>query len=358
MKKSKILSVLLSLTMICALLSGCVYMDLDADIHDNGSGTVTFAAGFLATEGEEPEEGDQIFEKNGNKYYGKSETYEFASVEEFNALFSSESSDDEESEEIGSSGLVSSLKKNNDGSMTLVVLVGSEEEETETDDEEESQDTYAAADDSDGGMDINAAMDSVMDTAYMCYTFRFDQNIRQMSGPTEAISIDGKTLTIDLTKQESLDGLVTYVFTTDVKSTVVPSTQTLKINGEEKVTEIYNINGSNYFKLRDMAALLNGTEAQFSVDYDAENRMIVIETGKAYTAMEGDLTMPSAEKASEKANGAVKSTQSMTVDGTAVFLAPYNIGGNNYFALRDLGAALGFGVDYDDSARAMLVSTK
>lgn len=52
------------------------------------------------------------------------------------------------------------------------------------------------------------------------------------------------------------------------------------------------------------------------------------------------------------------SSQPLTVDGKAVSAQAYNIGGSNYFMLRDLGSALGFGIDYDAATRTVLVITK
>ncbi|MBR4424571.1 MAG: 5'-nucleotidase C-terminal domain-containing protein, partial [Oscillospiraceae bacterium] len=47
-----------------------------------------------------------------------------------------------------------------------------------------------------------------------------------------------------------------------IENTVcVQSTHNLSIDGEPKEAEMYNINDENYFKLRDVAALLRGTEA-------------------------------------------------------------------------------------------------
>ena len=135
---------------------------------------------------------------------------------------------------------------------------------------------------------------------------------------------------------------------------VVMTQQALTVDGEAKTAEIYNIDGSNYFKLRDMAALLNGTDAQFSVSYDSEKNMVVVVTGEGYEAQPGDL-----EIGGEKSASAVRSAQSVTVDGEEVSdMDAFNLGGNNFFKLRDLGSRLGFGVDYDEAARTMVVTSK
>ena len=59
----------------------------------------------------------------------------------------------------------------------------------------------------------------------------------------------------------------------------VLSTQNLKVNGENVDCEKYNIDGRNYFKLRDLAALLDGTASQFDVDYDTATNTMIVTTG-------------------------------------------------------------------------------
>ena len=135
---------------------------------------------------------------------------------------------------------------------------------------------------------------------------------------------------------------------------VVPSTQVLSVNGEAVTgAQVYNINGSNYFKLRDVAAMLNGTGSQFALEYDAAARQIVLTTGEAYTPDGSELTAGEDQSAT-----AVRSSQSLTIDGESASLTAFNIGGNNYFMLRDLGEALGFEVDYDAAARTMIINSK
>ncbi len=137
------------------------------------------------------------------------------------------------------------------------------------------------------------------------------------------------------------------------KPRVALSTQKLAVNAQEQSAKIYNIGGSNFFKLRDMAALLNGTGSQFSVSYDPERSTVVIRTGAAYTAVGGELDV-----GTDKSTSAVRSSQRVEVNGTRVYLTAYNIGGNNFFKLRELGEKIGFGVDYDDSTATMLVTSK
>jgi len=46
---------------------------------------------------------------------------------------------------------------------------------------------------------------------------------------------------------------------------VKPTVFNVLINGREMALEAYHINGSNYFKLRDIAMVLNSTVKQFGV---------------------------------------------------------------------------------------------
>ncbi len=139
-------------------------------------------------------------------------------------------------------------------------------------------------------------------------------------------------------------------------SEVVPTSQRLTVNGVEKATEIYNIDGSNYFKLRDLAMLLNGTGSQFGVGF-ARNT-IIVQTGAAYESVGGELAIPPADEMRKKAESAVNGSQSIEINGEKADLIAFNIGGNNFFKLRDLGKALGFNVGWDGASSTMIVTSR
>ncbi|MDR2442720.1 MAG: hypothetical protein LBE31_04280, partial [Deltaproteobacteria bacterium] len=50
-------------------------------------------------------------------------------------------------------------------------------------------------------------------------------------------------------------------------------------------------------------------------------------------------------------------TSKITLDGAEVSLTAYNIGGNNYFKLRDIGAAFDFGVTWDSAKNTIVIDT-
>lgn len=134
----------------------------------------------------------------------------------------------------------------------------------------------------------------------------------------------------------------------------VLSTQNLAVDGKVIPCEKYNIDGSNYFKLRDMAYLLNGTASQFAVGWDAASSTVSITTGQPYTPNGTELKLDGGDKSATS----VPSSQTIKIDGVVVSnLSVYNIGGNNYFKLRDLGNALGFEVGYDAATFTATVFT-
>ena len=137
---------------------------------------------------------------------------------------------------------------------------------------------------------------------------------------------------------------------------IIPTSQALTVDGVAKTCEIYNINGYNYFKLRDMAFLLNGTGSQFQVGWDEATSTVSVTTGQPYTpnGSEMEVRTLSANKLAE----AGKSRQTILVNGQARSdLGAYLIGDNNFFKLRDLGNALGFNVDYNTETSTMVVES-
>ena len=114
---------------------------------------------------------------------------------------------------------------------------------------------------------------------------------------------------------------------------------------------VYKIEGANYFKLRDVAMLLNGSGKQFAVEYDDAEKSVSITSGKPYTAIGGELTGAAAETASAR-----PTNNGIFIDGEAVTLTVFKINGANYFKLRDLGKALDFRVGYDDETKTVFIS--
>jgi hypothetical protein len=136
------------------------------------------------------------------------------------------------------------------------------------------------------------------------------------------------------------------------KATAVPSPQKITVNGADVAFDAYNINGNNYFKLRDLAKALDGSAKQFEVDWDGEKNAITLTSGKAYTPVGDELAAGDG-----KNKEALSSTAKVYLDGEELSLTAYNINGYNYFKLRDLGQAIDFGVDYDAATNTVIIDT-
>ncbi|GEM_PF-5128346 len=134
---------------------------------------------------------------------------------------------------------------------------------------------------------------------------------------------------------------------------VVVSPQKLIVNNVEVKCEVYNIDGSNYFKLRDIAYMLKDTPGRFSVDWDDTAKTISVTIGSDYIPAGGELVT-----GEDKSATAIESPQKLLVNDELIDgFSVYNIGGNNFFKLRDMGKLLGFEVDYDQASKTMIVNS-
>ena len=141
--------------------------------------------------------------------------------------------------------------------------------------------------------------------------------------------------------------------TTPAATNAVLSPQGLKVDGKDIDCEKYNSSDRNYFKLRDLAQLLSGTGSQFEVGYDEATATVSITTGQAYTPNGTELLAGVDNSAS-----AQPSNQTIMVNGEIKEdLTVYNIGGSNFFQLRELGNILGFEVDYDQATNTAIVNS-
>jgi hypothetical protein len=131
-----------------------------------------------------------------------------------------------------------------------------------------------------------------------------------------------------------------------------PTASKILINGRVVDFDAYNINGSNYFKLRALAYALNGTGKQFEIGYDNAAKAITLTSGAAYTPVGGEM----AGKGSENKTPTPTSSK-ITLDGKTVSFTAYGIEGNNYFKLRDVGLAFDFGVEWDGAKQTIVIDT-
>ena len=132
-----------------------------------------------------------------------------------------------------------------------------------------------------------------------------------------------------------------------------PTDSNCVLNGKNVVFDAYNIEDSNYFKLRDLAYVLNGTEKQFEVEWDGGYQAITLTSGKPYTAIGGEMMAKGEGVKTPK-----YSNSRIYLDGEEIFLTAYNIDGNNYFRLRDVGEVFDFNVSWDGANNAIVIATE
>lgn len=147
-------------------------------------------------------------------------------------------------------------------------------------------------------------------------------------------------------------GATTSAFAASTDKVANPNKASVAVDGNAVAIGAYNIDGYNYFKLRDVAAILNGTGSNFEVGYDAASQLISLTTDKAYSATGKELAAQSAD-----AKKAAVSNQKIMLDGKEVSMKAYLIDGYNYFQLRELGTNLGFEVTWDNEAKAINMVT-
>ena len=113
----------------------------------------------------------------------------------------------------------------------------------------------------------------------------------------------------------------------------------------------YSIEGSNYVKLRDIAAILVGEFYQFNVDYDKERNLVIVEPYIHYTKSESDLSKITNNKAK-----ASVSKKPILINGEEKLVNMAYINGNNYMKLRDIASLIGFPVDYEKQSETVLLA--
>ncbi len=132
-----------------------------------------------------------------------------------------------------------------------------------------------------------------------------------------------------------------------------PVSAAVRINGKDMALEAYNIDNSNYFKLRDLAMLLSGSSKQFEITWNDSERTMTLASGKAYFPIGGELTLPGASQSQP-----YRQTQpNIMLDGRSITLTAYTINNSNYFKLRDIAAQIGFNVSWDEAADRIHINT-
>lgn len=132
----------------------------------------------------------------------------------------------------------------------------------------------------------------------------------------------------------------------------IPTQSKVIVDGERVEFEAYNIDDNNYFKLRDLAFILSGTDNQFDVTWDESKQAINLKQNQKYSVVGNEMSVGKTQE-----QNAVSNTASIYLEGKEISMLAYNMGGNTYFKLRDVGTVFGFNVDWDGSS-VLIQTTK
>jgi hypothetical protein len=133
---------------------------------------------------------------------------------------------------------------------------------------------------------------------------------------------------------------------------VSPTDCKIYVDGVEADIAGYMIDDNNYFRLRDLAAMLSGTDSTFQVTYDESSDAVNITTGEEYTALGTELQPIRDAKAF-----AIKNSPLLYANGESVSLSTYLIDDNNYVKLRDVAAITGFDVQWDEATNSVIITS-
>lgn len=133
--------------------------------------------------------------------------------------------------------------------------------------------------------------------------------------------------------------------------TAVPARASVSVNGKQTKLPAYNIDGSNYVRVRDAAVLLLGTESGFDVQWNEGLRRVELQSRTVYEPLGTE---------NEPLPAGSRTTQSIVeptvVDGVANMVAAYQMDGCTYYKLRSLGDLCGFQVDWNEETQTVEVT--
>lgn len=146
---------------------------------------------------------------------------------------------------------------------------------------------------------------------------------------------------------------VSTTVTASMDAAAKPSPHSIYVDGEKANVAAYGINGNNYFKLRDIAAIVNSTPKQFEVTWNGAQQRIDLMSNQPYTVVGGELGAVAAGNKVAKESKAI-----VYKDGAQAKYTGYMIGGNNYYKLRDVCDDFGIGVNWDAANQRVDLFTK
>lgn len=131
--------------------------------------------------------------------------------------------------------------------------------------------------------------------------------------------------------------------------TAYPSNNPIYVEGTQINTiPIYNINNSNYFKLRDIGYLMD-----FGVSWNTSKKCVEINTSKSSDGLQVSTHQATQAKTASISNQPIYIDNVLYKDMTV-----YKIDDNNYFKLRDLADKVDFSCIYDSTTHSVSLDSR
>ncbi len=155
-------------------------------------------------------------------------------------------------------------------------------------------------------------------------------------------------------------GTTTYAAELPAKYvTAKPAVQEVTLDGHSEMMQCYNINGYNYFRLRDVAQVVTEHIADpyhhFNVGYNKERNFVSIDMQEEYVPVEGSKTYVIG---TEEKQGVLSDSQIFVTSWyDAQGMYGYVIDGYTFYKLRELAKVLEMDVNWNEEAKTIEVAS-
>lgn len=132
-----------------------------------------------------------------------------------------------------------------------------------------------------------------------------------------------------------------------------PTNANILVNGAAVDFDAYIIDGSNYFKLRDIAYVFDETEKEFELNwYGTVDAIITMWSGREYEPDGNEMV-----GISEEEKPAIPVEIVAYLDSNMVSIDTYKIGDDFFFKLRDIAEVMDFAIVWDGVNKTITVNT-
>lgn len=189
---------------------------------------------------------------------------------------------------------------------------------------------------------------TIKEAAVVCQNLGLVNAMCLDGGGSIALYNNGKAVT----SGRNVNNALGFTYSNSIQL-VKPATTKVRVDGNLVALEAYNIEGNNYFKLRDIAKVVAESKKCFDVSWDNHNKAINLLSKTEYTIVGGELALSDGS-----AKSIVSSNAKILKDGEMISLKAYTIGGNNYFKLRDVAKVFNIGITYDNETKTVGIETE